>query len=162
TLPWLPSMALRRSIGALESPPPRTPLQGGEDVTRKPARDAGGWGTDPGPMRGSIAPPSERRGPTPAPRPASRPPSRLTPAGAGRYLWGLAGVPCLRRACGGAADVLIEVLRVSGRFDVAVVGAGIVGLATARALLAERPSLRMVILEKEARLASHQTGHNSG
>ena len=50
----------------------------------------------------------------------------------------------------------------SDRFDLAVVGGGIVGLATARALLAERPDLRLVILEKEARLASHQTGHNSG
>jgi L-2-hydroxyglutarate oxidase LhgO len=51
---------------------------------------------------------------------------------------------------------------VSDRFDLAVIGGGIVGLATARALLAERPGLRLVILEKEARLASHQTGHNSG
>jgi L-2-hydroxyglutarate oxidase LhgO len=51
---------------------------------------------------------------------------------------------------------------VSDRFDVAVVGGGIVGLATTRALLAERPGLRLVILEKEARLATHQTGHNSG
>ena len=50
----------------------------------------------------------------------------------------------------------------SERFDVAVVGGGIVGLATARALLAAHPSLRLAILEKEARLASHQTGHNSG
>ncbi len=50
----------------------------------------------------------------------------------------------------------------SDRFDLAVVGGGIVGLATARALLADRPGLRLVILEKEARLASHQTGHNSG
>ena len=46
--------------------------------------------------------------------------------------------------------------------DVAVVGAGIVGLATARQLLVERPSLSVVILEKEARVAAHQTGHNSG
>jgi L-2-hydroxyglutarate oxidase LhgO len=53
-------------------------------------------------------------------------------------------------------------VRVSDRFDLAVIGGGIVGLATARALLAERPGLRLVILEKEARLASHQTGHNSG
>jgi len=53
-------------------------------------------------------------------------------------------------------------VRVSERFDVAVVGGGIVGLATARALLAEHSALRVVILEKEARLASHQTGHNSG
>ena len=55
-----------------------------------------------------------------------------------------------------------EAVRVSDRFDLAVIGGGIVGLATARALLAERPGLRLVILEKEARLASHQTGHNSG
>jgi len=53
-------------------------------------------------------------------------------------------------------------VRVSDRFDLAVVGGGIVGLATARALLADRPDLRLVVLEKEARLASHQTGHNSG
>jgi L-2-hydroxyglutarate oxidase LhgO len=53
-------------------------------------------------------------------------------------------------------------VHVSERFDVAVVGGGIVGLATAWALLAGHPSLRLVILEKEARLASHQTGHNSG
>jgi (S)-2-hydroxyglutarate dehydrogenase len=46
--------------------------------------------------------------------------------------------------------------------DIAVVGAGILGLATARALLLERPSLRVVVLEKEAAPAIHQTGHNSG
>jgi L-2-hydroxyglutarate oxidase len=51
---------------------------------------------------------------------------------------------------------------VSDRFNVAVVGGGIVGLATAQALLREHPGLRLVILEKEARLAAHQTGHNSG
>lgn len=49
-------------------------------------------------------------------------------------------------------------------FDVAVIGGGIVGLATARALLAgeggRRPSL--VVLEAEDRLAAHQTGRNSG
>ena len=50
----------------------------------------------------------------------------------------------------------------SDRFDVAVVGGGIVGLATTQAFLRERPGLRLVILEKEARLAAHQTGHNSG
>jgi len=46
--------------------------------------------------------------------------------------------------------------------DVAIVGAGIVGLATARELLARRPDLRLVIVDKEARMGSHQTGHNSG
>lgn len=50
----------------------------------------------------------------------------------------------------------------SERFDVAVVGGGIVGLATAYRLLERRPSLRLVLLEKEAELAGHQSGHNSG
>lgn len=46
--------------------------------------------------------------------------------------------------------------------DVVVVGAGIVGLATARALLAREPGLRITILEKEAVPAAHQSSHNSG
>jgi L-2-hydroxyglutarate oxidase LhgO len=45
-------------------------------------------------------------------------------------------------------------------FDVAVVGGGIVGLATAVAVLEQHRSV--VVLEKENRWASHQTGHNSG
>ena len=48
------------------------------------------------------------------------------------------------------------------RADVAVIGAGIVGLATALRLLEQRPDLTIVVLEKEATVASHQTGHNSG
>jgi len=48
------------------------------------------------------------------------------------------------------------------RFDVVVIGGGIVGLATARRLLEQRPGLRIAILEKEAELATHQSGHNSG
>jgi len=47
------------------------------------------------------------------------------------------------------------------RFDVAVVGGGIVGAATALALSAE-PGLDLVVLEAEAELAAHQTGNNSG
>lgn len=46
--------------------------------------------------------------------------------------------------------------------DVAVVGGGIVGLATAREILSRDPAHRVVVLEKESELASHQTGHNSG
>jgi (S)-2-hydroxyglutarate dehydrogenase len=46
--------------------------------------------------------------------------------------------------------------------DVAIVGGGIVGLATARAILAARPATRLVLLEKERKVAAHQTGHNSG
>src|ERR671923_889086 len=47
-------------------------------------------------------------------------------------------------------------------YDVAIVGGGIVGLATARALLERFPSLKLVLCEKEAELGRHQTGHNSG
>jgi L-2-hydroxyglutarate oxidase len=50
----------------------------------------------------------------------------------------------------------------SPRVDVAVIGAGIVGLATAYQLLERRPDLRVAILEKEPTIAAHQTGHNSG
>jgi L-2-hydroxyglutarate oxidase LhgO len=48
------------------------------------------------------------------------------------------------------------------RYDVAIVGGGILGLATARALLERAPSTRIAVLEKESKLAMHQTGHNSG
>jgi len=47
-------------------------------------------------------------------------------------------------------------------YDYCIVGGGIVGLATALALLQRRPGARLVLIEKEARLARHQTGHNSG
>ncbi|MDH3732012.1 MAG: L-2-hydroxyglutarate oxidase [Gemmatimonadota bacterium] len=50
----------------------------------------------------------------------------------------------------------------TSRFDVAVVGAGIVGLSTARAIGFARPGLSIVILEKEEEIATHQTGRNSG
>ncbi|HEY7437247.1 MAG TPA: L-2-hydroxyglutarate oxidase [Methylomirabilota bacterium] len=43
-----------------------------------------------------------------------------------------------------------------------MVGGGIVGLATARALTEQSPRARIVILEKEPQIATHQTGHNSG
>ncbi|MDR3458569.1 MAG: L-2-hydroxyglutarate oxidase [Verrucomicrobiae bacterium] len=45
---------------------------------------------------------------------------------------------------------------------VTIVGGGIVGLATAFRLLEARPHLKVLLLEKEARLAAHQTGNNSG
>jgi (S)-2-hydroxyglutarate dehydrogenase len=47
-------------------------------------------------------------------------------------------------------------------YDVAVVGGGIVGLATAYQILLKRPDWKLAVLEKEPELANHQTGHNSG
>ena len=46
--------------------------------------------------------------------------------------------------------------------DVAIIGGGIVGLATAYRISRQRPGCRIVVLEKEAEVAHHQTGHNSG
>ncbi len=43
-----------------------------------------------------------------------------------------------------------------------IVGAGLIGLATARQILRRRPGIKVVVLEKEAQIASHQSGHNSG
>ncbi len=47
-------------------------------------------------------------------------------------------------------------------FDFVVIGGGIVGLSTARALLERHPGARLAVLEKEGGWARHQTGHNSG
>ena len=48
------------------------------------------------------------------------------------------------------------------RVDVAIIGGGIVGLATAHLLLEAKPGLKVAVLEKEVELATHQSGHNSG
>ncbi|MEO1655318.1 MAG: L-2-hydroxyglutarate oxidase, partial [Bacteroidota bacterium] len=47
-------------------------------------------------------------------------------------------------------------------FDVIIVGAGIVGLATALKIKEQKPQTRLLIIEKERTIAQHQTGHNSG
>lgn len=47
-------------------------------------------------------------------------------------------------------------------FDVAIIGGGIIGLATARELLNQYPGIKLILIEKEAQLAAHQTTHNSG
>src|SRR6266536_3976769 len=48
------------------------------------------------------------------------------------------------------------------RFDVVVIGGGIIGLATARELRRRFPHASVAVLEKERAVAAHQTGHNSG
>ena len=50
----------------------------------------------------------------------------------------------------------------AGEKDIAILGGGIIGLGTALALAERYPRHSVVILEKEAQIASHQTGHNSG
>jgi len=57
----------------------------------------------------------------------------------------------------GARDLLIP-----DRVDVAVIGAGIIGLATAHRYLAEHPGRSVLVLEREPGAARHQTGRNSG
>jgi L-2-hydroxyglutarate oxidase len=47
-------------------------------------------------------------------------------------------------------------------FDIAIVGGGIVGLATALQFGRAFPKLRLLLIEKEDRVARHQSGHNSG
>lgn len=47
-------------------------------------------------------------------------------------------------------------------YDYCIIGGGIVGLATARAILTARPGTSLILLEKEDALARHQTGNNSG
>uniref|UniRef100_UPI00398E38E5 L-2-hydroxyglutarate dehydrogenase, mitochondrial isoform X3 n=1 Tax=Pristiophorus japonicus TaxID=55135 RepID=UPI00398E38E5 len=53
-------------------------------------------------------------------------------------------------------------LRKHSSCDVAIVGGGIVGLASARELIQRHPKLTYILLEKEKKLAFHQSGHNSG
>jgi L-2-hydroxyglutarate oxidase LhgO len=47
-------------------------------------------------------------------------------------------------------------------YDIVVVGGGIVGLASAYKMAHNHPGISIAVLEKEDKLAAHQTGHNSG
>lgn len=50
----------------------------------------------------------------------------------------------------------------ASQYDLTILGGGILGLATAMKILQHHPRTRLLILEKEAGIARHQTGHNSG
>ncbi len=47
-------------------------------------------------------------------------------------------------------------------YDLTIIGAGIVGLATALKIIEAHPATKLLIIEKESQVARHQTGHNSG
>jgi L-2-hydroxyglutarate oxidase len=51
---------------------------------------------------------------------------------------------------------------VASQYDLTIIGGGILGLATALKITGAHPNVRLLILEKEAELARHQTGNNSG
>ena len=53
-------------------------------------------------------------------------------------------------------------LKTVPRFDVVIVGGGIIGLAAAREILMRRPSTTLAVVDKEPAIGEHQTGHNSG
>lgn len=48
------------------------------------------------------------------------------------------------------------------KYDIIIVGGGIVGLGTALSILEKRPASKVIVLEKEKEVAKHQTGNNSG
>jgi L-2-hydroxyglutarate oxidase len=50
----------------------------------------------------------------------------------------------------------------ASHYDLTIIGGGILGLATALKITAAHPNIRLLLLEKEAQLARHQTGNNSG
>lgn len=67
----------------------------------------------------------------------------------------------LRRGSGFSSRYCARMPESTPQFDAAIIGGGIVGLATAMALV--RAGLRrIIVLEAERELAGHQTGHNSG
>ncbi|XP_078090086.1 L-2-hydroxyglutarate dehydrogenase, mitochondrial isoform X2 [Mustelus asterias] len=74
--------------------------------------------------------------------------------------FGRAASLLIKRFSGFQADYLVR--RKYSSYDVAIVGGGIVGLASARELIQRHPKLSYILLEKEKELAFHQSGHNSG
>ena len=57
---------------------------------------------------------------------------------------------------------MLAVVKSVDNYDYLVVGGGIVGISTAWQLKRRCPTVRVLLLDKEPRVASHQSGHNSG
>ncbi|KXJ07577.1 L-2-hydroxyglutarate dehydrogenase, mitochondrial [Exaiptasia diaphana] len=70
----------------------------------------------------------------------------------------------LRRCIGAGSthDLHSRSMNTARSYDIAIVGGGIIGLATAQRLITLYPNLTFCVLEKEKQLSTHQTGHNSG
>ena len=68
----------------------------------------------------------------------------------------------LRAAANPAVQLHSFYLYMGSRVNVAIIGGGIVGLATGLELVSRFPGLSLAIIEKEDKIAAHQTGHNSG
>uniref|UniRef100_A0A8C9ESZ4 L-2-hydroxyglutarate dehydrogenase, mitochondrial n=1 Tax=Pavo cristatus TaxID=9049 RepID=A0A8C9ESZ4_PAVCR len=110
--------------------------------------------------KGNVTRSARPASPAPVPRRAPPSPPRRCPLPVAAHKM----AALLGRRCGGAAAVALwrAQRRQRSTFDVAVVGAGIVGLAAARQLVLRHPALGFAVLEKEQQLAHHQSGHNSG
>ena len=87
-------------------------------------------------------------------------------ARAAQFTWQRTGARRLRcmSGCWRGGEQRLEVgdRQSMDSFDVIVIGGGIVGLATAYGLSGQYPGKKIAVVEKEAGLARHQTGHNSG
>ena len=70
-------------------------------------------------------------------------------------------IACLGRFLKPPTQIL-ETRLAENQYDVAIIGAGIIGLSTALTLLERHPALKIAILEKGGDIAQQQTGHNSG
>lgn len=68
-----------------------------------------------------------------------------------RYCKSINGIRCLSSAASTEG---------ANKFDLICVGGGIVGVSSAREILLRHPHLKIAIVEKESKLAYHQSGHN--
>lgn len=76
--------------------------------------------------------------------------------------WSKRGESSRWLAGGSLCNMTDESKRMDRSFDIAIIGAGIVGLSTAMETVRRYPRLRVAVLDKESDVARHQTGHNSG
>src|SRR5207253_2400596 len=80
----------------------------------------------------------------------------------------LAAWPAQLHAIGKLNGVIItdgisdRTVTMAANYDVAIIGGGILGLATAMRLNQQFPRYRIGVIEKEHEVAAHQSGHNSG